>query len=87
MKNAHKLASLGAGIAVATEDTNFISAGWLGLALSYSIEVTGFLKHGVRMIAQVEAQMNSVERVLSYVNDVEVSERSERALRKTRMRA
>jgi len=59
------------GIAVATESSNFISAGWLGLALSYSIEVTGFLKHGVKMIAQVEAQMNSVERVLQYTENVE----------------
>jgi len=59
------------GIALATMDQNFIPAGWVGLALSYSIEVTGFLKHGVRMIAQVEAEMNSVERVLYYSNNVE----------------
>ncbi|KAL7550859.1 hypothetical protein ACHAWF_014062 [Thalassiosira exigua] len=36
------------GIALATNDTKFIPAGWVGLALSYSIEVTGYLKHGVR---------------------------------------
>lgn len=57
-------------VAVATAPYNFIPAGWLGLALSYSIEVTTFLKHGVRMIATIEAQMNSVERVLFYTNNV-----------------
>ena len=59
------------GIALATNDANFIPAGWVGLALSYSIEVTGFLKHGVRMIATVEAEMNSVERVLYYTNNID----------------
>ncbi len=59
------------GIAVATSSANFIPAGWLGLALSYSIEVTGFLKFGVRMIATIEAQMNSVERILYYSENVE----------------
>jgi len=58
-------------VALATNKYNFIPAGWVGLALSYSIEVTGYLKHGVRMIAQVEAEMNSVERVLYYSNSVE----------------
>ena len=35
------------GVALATSSSNFIPAGFLGLALSYAIEVTGFLKHGV----------------------------------------
>lgn len=65
------------GIAVATQSSGFIPAGWLGLALSYAIEVTGFLKHGVRMIATVEAQMNSVERVLYYSNNIEAEAPSE----------
>lgn len=59
------------GVALATNDIQLIPAGWVGLALSYSIEVTGFLKHGVRMIATVEAEMNSVERVLYYTNNIE----------------
>jgi ATP-binding cassette subfamily C (CFTR/MRP) protein 1 len=59
------------GLAVATLSVDFIPAGWLGLALSYAIEVTGFLKHGVRMIATVEAEMNSVERVLFYSNNID----------------
>ncbi|KAL3801122.1 hypothetical protein HJC23_002415 [Cyclotella cryptica] len=58
-------------VALSTKDANFIPAGWLGLALSYSIEVTTYLKHGVRMIATVEADMNSVERVLFYTNNVQ----------------
>jgi ABC-type multidrug transport system fused ATPase/permease subunit len=59
------------GVAVATSSSGFIPAGYLGLALSYSIEVTSFLKFGVRMIATVEAQMNSVERVMFYTFNVE----------------
>ncbi len=59
------------GVALATNDINLIPAGWVGLALSYSIEVTGYLKHGVRMIATVEADMNSVERVLFYSNNID----------------
>jgi len=58
-------------VSVATARYEFIPAGWLGLALSYSIEVTGFLKHGVRMMATIEADMNSVERVLYYTENVE----------------
>jgi len=59
------------GVALATNEINLIPAGWVGLALSYSIEVTGYLKHGVRMIATVEADMNSVERVLYYSNNID----------------
>jgi len=59
------------GIAVATASSNFIPAGWLGLALSYSIEVTAFLKHGVRMLATMEADMSSVERILYYSEEIE----------------
>jgi len=58
-------------VALGTKESGFIPAGWVGLALSYSIEVTGYLKHGVRMIAQVEAEMNSVERVLYYSSSIE----------------
>jgi ATP-binding cassette subfamily C (CFTR/MRP) protein 1 len=58
------------GVALATYNFDFISAGWLGLALTYSIEVTQYLKFGVRMVATIEAQMNSVERVLYYSQNV-----------------
>jgi ABC-type multidrug transport system fused ATPase/permease subunit len=64
------MASFIGGVALATYSEKFISAGWLGLALSYSIEVTTYLKFGVRMIATIEAQMNSVERILFYTNHV-----------------
>lgn len=59
------------GVAVATSSYGFISPGWLGLALTYSIEVTAYLKHGVRMVATIEAQMNSVERILFYTQNVQ----------------
>ena len=65
------------GMAVGTYSMNFISAGWLGLALSYAIEVTGYLKHGVRMIATVEAEMNSVERVIFYSQNIAAEAPSE----------
>jgi len=58
-------------VAISTLDSGFIPAGWLGLALSYSIEVTSFLKHGVMMLAQLEADMNSVERILYYTDNIE----------------
>jgi ABC-type multidrug transport system fused ATPase/permease subunit len=58
------------GVAVGTSSSGFISAGWLGLALMYSIEVTNYLKFGIRMLATIEAQMNSVERVLYYTNNI-----------------
>lgn len=58
-------------VALATNKYDFIPAGWVGLALSYSVEVTAFLKMGVRMIATVEAEMNSVERVLQYTKNID----------------
>lgn len=60
------------GVAVGTSSSGLISASWLGLALTYSIEVTSYLKFGVRMIATIEAQMNSVERILFYTDKVEI---------------
>jgi len=59
------------GLSVATASTGFIQAGWLGLSLSYSIEVTNYLKWGVRMIANLEATMSSVERILFYTESIE----------------
>lgn len=60
-----------AGLALATISVGFIPAGWAGLALSFAIEITANLKMGVRMIATIEADMNSVERVLFYSNKIE----------------
>jgi ATP-binding cassette subfamily C (CFTR/MRP) protein 1 len=59
------------GISVGTLSSGFIPAGYLGLALSYSIEVTSYLKFGVQMIAKMEADMSSVERILYYTDHIE----------------
>merc|ERR1711884_420547 len=59
------------GVAVGTLEMKFIPAGWLGIALSYSIEVTSYLKFGVQMIARLEADMSSVERILYCTDNIE----------------
>ena len=59
------------GVAVGTIETGFIPAGWLGLALSFAIEMTAYLKFGVQMIARLEADMSSVERILYYTDNIE----------------
>merc|ERR1712127_582419 len=48
-----------------------IPAGWLGLSLTYANELSQFLKYGVRMLAQVEADMSSVERIQYYTTTIE----------------
>lgn len=58
-------------VAVGTLETGFIPAGFLGLALTFSIEVTSYLKFGVQMIARLEADMSSVERILYYTDKIE----------------
>jgi len=65
-----------AGLVLATMSTGFIPAGWVGLALSFAIEIPINLKFLVRTIAAIEADMNSVERVLFYSNQIK-SESSE----------
>ena len=60
-----------ATVAVGTASTRAsIPAGWLGLALTYSIEIVTYLKHMVRMLATLEADMSSVERVLEFARAV-----------------
>ena len=58
-------------LAVATKNDNFISAGDLGLGLSYAIQLTGLLKMAVRLSATLEAQMNSVERFNYYIDNLQ----------------
>eukprot|EP00529_Nitzschia_sp_RCC80_P007056 CAMPEP_0113524496 /NCGR_PEP_ID=MMETSP0014_2-20120614/46247_1 /TAXON_ID=2857 /ORGANISM="Nitzschia sp." /LENGTH=1530 /DNA_ID=CAMNT_0000422611 /DNA_START=90 /DNA_END=4685 /DNA_ORIENTATION=- /assembly_acc=CAM_ASM_000159 len=58
-------------VAVGTLPYGFIPAGFLGLALTFSIEVTSYLKFGVQMIARLEADMSSVERILYYTDKIE----------------
>jgi len=38
--------------------------------MAFSIEITGYLKHGIRMVAQVEADLTSVERIYSYTCNI-----------------
>ena len=59
------------GLAVGTLKSAFIPAGWLGLSLSYSIEMTSYLKFGVQMMARMEADMTSVDRILFYTDNIE----------------
>ena len=61
-----------AAVAVGTASTKAkIPPGWLGLALTYSIEIVTYLKHGVRMIATLEADFSSVERILEFAHDID----------------
>jgi ABC-type multidrug transport system fused ATPase/permease subunit len=49
----------------------FIPPGFLALGLMYSFQLTTYLKFLVRMMAQLEAQLNSVERVKYYMDNIE----------------
>lgn len=49
----------------------FIPPGFLALGLAYSFQLTTFLKYMVRMLATLEAQLNSVERVRYYMDHIE----------------
>ena len=51
--------------------SSFVPAGYLGLALTYSLNLTTYFKFAVRMLATAEANMNSVERIKYYVEEVE----------------
>lgn len=55
-------------IAVAAD--GFIPAGYLALGLTYSFGLTAYLKFAVRVMATGEAQMNSVERLKYYADNV-----------------
>jgi ATP-binding cassette subfamily C (CFTR/MRP) protein 1 len=61
-------------IAVATLSTSFISAGFLGLGLSYSFQLVQYLKFTTRIAATLEAQMNSVERIKFYMENIVAEE-------------
>ena len=66
------LSFLVAAYATATFGTSLaIPPGWAALALTLSFETTNFLKHGIRVYAQTEAAMVSVERIAKYSEDVE----------------
>ena len=41
-----------------------MDAGYLALGLTYSFQITTFMKFAVKVLASGEAQMNSVERIM-----------------------
>uniref|UniRef100_H3D2W6 ATP binding cassette subfamily C member 12 n=1 Tax=Tetraodon nigroviridis TaxID=99883 RepID=H3D2W6_TETNG len=51
---------------VVLSDNSIISPSLKGLALSYTIQLTGLLQYVVRLGMEVEARFNSVERLLEY---------------------
>ncbi len=56
---------------VAAASNGFLPPGFVALGLMYSFLMTSFLKFAVRMMATGEAQMNSVERLKHYADNVE----------------
>jgi len=57
---------------VAAGAPGFIPPGFLALALVYSFQLTTYLKFLVRVMATLEAQLNSVERIKYYMDHIEV---------------
>eukprot|EP01033_Poteriospumella_lacustris_P010428 gene10428-7414_t len=58
-------------LTVSSDSVNFIPAGYLGLGLSYAIQMTSLLKMMVRVTATMEAQFNAVERIRHYAQNIE----------------
>ena len=56
------------GVSVAGDSSSFASLA--GISLSYAITATGMMQYVVRSFAQVEAAMNSVERVVHYSENI-----------------
>ncbi|XP_039990545.1 ATP-binding cassette sub-family C member 12 isoform X2 [Xiphias gladius] len=52
---------------VVLSSNDFISPSLKGLAMSYTIQLTGILQFVVRQATEVEARFNSVERLLEYI--------------------
>lgn len=61
-------------LTVSLKDNDFIPAKYLGLGLSYSIQLTAVMKLLVRTIAVTEALFNSVERINFYANMKNITE-------------
>jgi ATP-binding cassette, subfamily C (CFTR/MRP), member 1 len=59
---------------LAAGSSNFIPPEYVGIGLSFSFQLTTFIKFGVRMSAQNEAQMNAVERVKYYADNINQEE-------------
>lgn len=56
---------------ITATSSGFIPPEFLALGLSYSFQLTTFLKFAVRMSATLEAQMNAVERIKFYIDEIE----------------
>ena len=56
--------------AVSNVATSVVSPGLLGNALSSCSGLSNYMKQVVKMLAQAEAQMNSIERVKEYIDNV-----------------
>ncbi|TMS12817.1 Multidrug resistance-associated protein 9 [Larimichthys crocea] len=54
---------------VVLTDDEVISPALKGLAMSYTIQLTGMLQYVVRQATEVEARFNSVERLQEYITD------------------
>jgi ATP-binding cassette subfamily C (CFTR/MRP) protein 1 len=61
-------------LTVSLKDNDFIPAKYLGLGLSYSIQLTAVMKLLVRTMAMTEALFNSVERIKFYADMVDKTE-------------
>ncbi|XP_072237119.1 ATP-binding cassette sub-family C member 12 isoform X2 [Leuresthes tenuis] len=55
------------GLFVILSSNDVISPALKGLAMSYTIQLTGMLQYVVRQSTEVEARFNSVERLLEYI--------------------
>ncbi|CAG5851555.1 unnamed protein product [Menidia menidia] len=55
------------GLFVVLSGNDVISPALKGLAMSYTIQLTGMLQYVVRQSTEVEARFNSVERLLEYI--------------------
>jgi ATP-binding cassette subfamily C (CFTR/MRP) protein 1 len=55
---------------LAVTTTDFIPAGFLAVGLTYSFQLTTYMKFIVKVSSQGEAQMNSVERIKYYIDTI-----------------
>eukprot|EP01040_Poterioochromonas_malhamensis_P014174 gene14174-15673_t len=55
---------------LAVTDPDFVPAGYAAIGLTYSFQLTAYLKFLVRVAAQGEAQMNSTERIKYYMDNI-----------------
>ncbi len=66
-----RIETLGAGVVAAAAiasvaTTSSLGAGFVGLSVTYALAITGAMNWAVRMVSQVESNLNSVERIEHY---------------------